>query len=915
MRRLTGALVLTFLALGQAAGTYAQQTPQVDGILRLLLRLEQLMQAGDPAPYMDLLSVVADRRLARESSRVLIGPGITRAVIRERDRAPLDGTLPGDGYRLMLELLAERGSRARIETWRLDIRRVPTDTSDDEWRIAGQQSLTSVDGLHRLALNPARAWRAKGLVVPSEDFEIRMPDGWVFTADTADGPTAAVLVAGDGATMSFRPAPEAEREQVRIYAGRDSIDTRIDEAFLRFNPSDFAARLPPGSLTEAPPDPILFKRAEAVFREQVTNSFSLDLADLSRDTWSLPPTPGDFLAEIRTRRFQTLTYSKSASDPEDISLFDRRRRRNISVYPSVARLAAGVSRFEEDARAAFDVNHYDVDVTFDPARQWLDGRALLRLRVRADATNNLTLRLAENLTVRSIYSNEFGRLLSLRIRGQNNVIVNLNGYATRGTEITLEVAYSGRLQPSDPDREAVAPQFPQDQPQVVEGPSFQGETSLLYSSRTYWYPQGSSGSYATAVMHLTVPEMYQVVASGELAPGSPVVVPGHDGRPAARRYNFEARQPVRYLACLISRLVRVGSSTVSLVEPLSRLAASGTGSVPADPLPAGSFNSQLELVLEANPRQVSRARQAGVVAADIVAYYTSIIGDSPYPDLTIALVEKDLPGGHSPAYLAVLYQPLPTAASNWSGDPAAFIAFPEYFLAHETAHQWWGQAVGWRTYHDQWISEGFAQYFSALYAGHRRGDDLFAAMIRRMAKWARDQGKAGPISLGYRLGHIQGDSRIFRAIVYNKSAVVLHMLRRQIGDDAFFRGIRRLYFGSRFSRADTADVRAAFEKESGENLERFFDAWIYGSGTPAVAFSWAPAADLEARAVALRVEQRGKDSEFPVTVTLEYAGGATEDTQIIVRERTAEFRLPIKGQLRNVTLNRDGLTPLEIVGR
>ena len=127
-------------------------------------------------------------------------------------------------------------------------------------------------------------------------------------------------------------------------------------------------------------------------------------------------------------------------------------------------------------------------------------------------------------------------------------------------------------------------------------------------------------------------------------------------------------------------------------------------------------------------------------------------------------------------------------------------------------------------------------------------------------------------------------------------------------------GIRRLYFGSRFSRADTSDVRAAFEKESGENLERFFDAWIYGSGTPAVAFSWAPAADLEERAVALRVEQRGKDSEFPVTVTLEYAGGATEDTQIFVRERTAEFRLPIKGPLRNVTLNRDGLTPLEMVG-
>ena len=914
MRRSLGALALLLLALGQATGTYAQQPPPVDGIVRLLLRLEQLMQAGDPDAYMDLLSAVANRKFAMDASRALIGPGITRAVIRERDRAPLEGTLPGDGYRLMIEILAERGSRARIETWRLDIRRVPTETSEDTWRVAGQQALTSVDGLHRLALNSSKAYRARDLVVRSDDLEIRLHDGYVFTADTPEGPTAAVLVPVGGGTMSFRPAPEAEREQVRIYAGSEAIETRVEEVFFRFNPAEFAARFPSKSLAQEATDPVLFRRADAMFRENVSKSFCLDLADLSRETWSLPPTPGDFLAEIRTRRYQTLTYSKASNDSEDISLFDRRRRRNISVYPSAARLAAGVDRFEDDARAPFEVSHYELDVSFDPGRQWLDGRALMRVFVRADAVNNLTIRLAENLTIRSIYSNEFGRLLSLRVRGQNHVIVNLSGYATRGTQITLDVSYSGRLEPAEPDREALAPQFPQAQPEIAESASFPGEASLLYSTRTYWYPQGSAGDYATAVMHLTVPDTYQLVASGELAPGSPVVVPGFDRQPAGRRYNFEARQPLRYLSCLISRLVRVNASSVSLVEPLASLASTGSGALPDTPLPAGSFNSELELVVEANPRQVVRARQAQPVAVDLMSYYTSLVGDSPYPDLTVAFIEKGLPGGHSPAYLAVLYQPLPSATSNWSNDPAAFISFPEYFLAHELAHQWWGQAVGWRTYHDQWISEGFAQYFAALYARKRHGDELFGEMLRRMAKWAREQGKAGPVSLGYRLGHIQGDSRIFRAIVYNKSAVVLHMLRRVIGDEAFFRGIRRFYFGARFGRAGTGDVRAAFEKESGQDLTRFFDAWIGGSGTPEIAVSWARAADGAVPEVAVRIEQRGKDSEFPVTVTLHYSGGATEDRQIIVRERAAEFRLPLKGALKNVSLNRDGLTPLKIVG-
>jgi len=141
------------------------------------------------------------------------------------------------------------------------------------------------------------------------------------------------------------------------------------------------------------------------------------------------------------------------------------------------------------------------------------------------------------------------------------------------------------------------------------------------------------------------------------------------------------------------------------------------------------------------------------------------------------------------------------------------------------------------------------------------------------------------------------------------------MLRRMIGDDAFFLGIRRLYFGARFAKVGTDDVRAAFEKESGQDLARFFDAWIGGSGTPVVAFSWARAAGGAAPGVALRIEQRGRESEFPVTVTLRYANGAAEDRQVVVRERAAEFLLPLKGELRDITLNRDGFTPLEIAGR
>ena len=146
-------------------------------------------------------------------------------------------------------------------------------------------------------------------------------------------------------------------------------------------------------------------------------------------------------------------------------------------------------------------------------------------------------------------------------------------------------------------------------------------------------------------------------------------------------------------------------------------------------------------------------------AEDIVRFYSSLVGDAPYASATVALVESDLPGGHSPGYFALVNSPLPTTTLTWRNDPAAFTGFSDFFLAHELAHQWWGQAVGWKNYHEQWISEGFAQYFAALYAQKTRGDETFVNMLRQFRRWSLAESDEGPVHLGYRLGHIKEDSR------------------------------------------------------------------------------------------------------------------------------------------------------------
>jgi len=163
-----------------------------------------------------------------------------------------------------------------------------------------------------------------------------------------------------------------------------------------------------------------------------------------------------------------------------------------------------------------------------------------------------------------------------------------------------------------------------------------------------------------------------------------------------------------------------------------------------------------------------------------------------------------------------------------------------------------------------------------------------------------DESKQGPVYLGYRLGHIKNESRVFRALVYNKGAAVLHMLRRLVGDEAFFRGLRRFYRTSRFHKAGTEDFRAAMEIESGMKLDRFFEQWIYGSALPTLRLSYR----IDGDDVVLRVDQVGELFDVPLAVTLNY-GAKRVNVIVPVTDRTVEQRVKLAGTLRSVDFNAD----------
>ena len=868
---------LVFVSPARAqAPTAAAAQPEADAIQLLLFRLEPIVQSGDLLGYLDLVSGVTNRARAVDFARSEIYAGATRAVIRERDRIPFGSSLAPAGYRVVVDVFVEFGARARVATWQLDIQR-----NESSWVIFDAQRLTSVENLFRLSLDTTQQFAATNLVIKAEDLDVTLETGSVFLSSTDVGVTGLVLLGrGD---MRFHPKPVTERGQVKIFSGSETLTARFDSAFIRVDPSDFDTLVASDALTARAPDPRDVRKAGELFADDSSKSFQVNLGDLSSEAWSLLPGRGNFIGEIHTRRHGTLTYTRSRADAEDITLFDRTRRRNIAVYASEDALARRGPTYSDDDNREYDVLDYNIDLAYSPGRQFLDGVATVRVRVRATSLATISLRLADALVVRSITSDHFGRLFGFRVNRQNVVVINLPATMLQDAELALTIVYSGRLE-AQAQGSSEAAGLGQDQVAEIQ-PEITAEPSFLYSNRSAWYPQATTTDYATATLKISVPVTFDCVASGVLQPGSPQTAGSKDDQSERRIYTFVAGQPLRYLAFIVSKFVHSDPVTVALAE------------------------GSLAISAEANPRQVKRGQALVERASDIARFYASLTADVPYPTFTLAVVESDLPGGHSPAYFAQLLQPLPMTALTWRSDPAAFDRFPDFFVAHELAHQWWGQAVGWRNYHEQWISEGFAQYFAALYARHQRGDAVFAGILRQMRRWAMNESDQGPVALGYRLGHIKGDSRVFRALVYNKSAAVLHMLRRLVGDEAFFDGVRRFYAASRFKKVGTDEFRQAIEAAAGRPLNRFFDQWIFGFTLPRLRVTYR----VEGAELAVRIEQLGETFDVPVTLTLEYADRKRTDIVIPATERITDRRVPLEAAPQSVEINKDDGTLAEFV--
>src|SRR6266540_3252991 len=556
---------------------------------------------------------------------------------------------------------------------------------------------------------------------------------------------------------------------------------------------------PPAGPARLVPDPETSRRwstAQRFYREQSQKAFVLDTS-LPRSPWWLLPSLGDAVVTFETARRGTLTFGVAGSDPEDLTLFDRRKRLQICMYPSGGRS----TRYSEDDARALDILAHDLRVRFDPNALSVSGEDSLRLRLLSPAST-LRLRLHDSFRVVSVTSPQGGSHLFFRVRDQGSLVVSLGPYAGRVGEVPLTVRYVGIHDPAPIDQELLQVTPPPPMAAPVDEDVFI-ERVPVYTNRTAWYPRADTDDHATARLRFEAPAGYLVVSGGEL------VRQGMEGGRSFTEYRQD--EPGKYIAAAVGRFADLG------LRQEGRLAVRGFGL----------------------PRTREQAQNLLLSTEKVMAFLTDLFGPCPYSFLNLAVLEGRTPGGHSPPGMVLIQQrpPLLIGRTALRDDPASFYDVPGFFLAHELAHQWWGQGVAPQNYRERWLAEAWAQYAAALWVRKSRGEGAFRDILDRFAIWAWRHTDAGPVNLGHRLGHLRGDPQIYRAIVYDKGAYVVHMLRAIVGEEAFDKAIRAFLEERRFSKAGTDDLREALEAASGKDLQPYFATWIYGTALPVLRYT------------------------------------------------------------------------------
>ncbi|HKG60390.1 MAG TPA: carboxypeptidase regulatory-like domain-containing protein [Pyrinomonadaceae bacterium] len=276
-------------------------------------------------------------------------------------------------------------------------------------------------------------------------------------------------------------------------------------------------------------------------------------------------------------------------------------------------------------------------------------------------------------------------------------------------------------------------------------------------------------------------------------------------------------------------------------------------------------------------------------AQNAVRIYNAYYGKLPYG--RIAMTQQPA-AGFGQAWPTLVYMPYmafidSTQRTQLLGTRGGTDNFWRYVAPHEVAHQWWGHIIGWDSYHDQWMSEGFAEFSASLYVQFIRGNDKFIEFWEDLRKQIVEASPAtkdrkpytvGPVTQGYRLNNGKTGG-VARFLIYPKGAYILHMLRmmmysQQNGGDQRFQEMMKDFVKTHFNQpVSTEDFKAMVEKHMTKEMnvtgngkmDWYFNEWVYGTQVPAYKFEYKVGSDGTLNG---KVTQSGVSDDFVMLVPL-----------------------------------------------
>ena len=489
--------------------------------------------------------------------------------------------------------------------------------------------------------------------------------------------------------------------------------------------------------------------------------------------------------------------------------------------------------------------HHHLDVKVDPERELVEGRCSFMLEAVSDGATRIRFD-AVDLEIQEVYVQGRNEKVAFTYDGRQ-LDVPLWQPAGIGERFTALVVYRVEkprlglyfIKPSaaEPDRPVQVWSQNQD------------------DDARYWFPcMDHPGLKMTTSVTATVPTGYQALSNGVPAAEGPQAY--HEAGWHTFLWQLEWPHPVYLLTLVVGKFS----------EHVERL-------------------DDLEVRWYCLPGREADAERAFGKTPEMIRFFSEFLGvPYPYPRYGQVAVSEFIFGGMENTTLT-------TQTDRCLYDERAALDYTsDGLVAHELAHQWFGDFVTCREWAHAWLNEGFATYFDALFVRHDKGEGEFDYELFELAedyfREDRDRYRRPVVSREY-----AEPIDVFDRHLYHKGAWVLHMLRTTLGEDAFRRGLHTYLQRYGTSQAETNDLRRAVEDATGRSLGQFFDQWIFEGGYPEIAVS------LER-------------SDEPTTLTLTLQQGEStfeHATELLVRAAGETRRVPVRLGKRTQTVVVAGL--------